>query len=194
MEDGRILPYLDIPFQHGSPRILKSMKRPAATVNTLERIRTWRDICPDLSIRSTFIVGYPGETEDDFEQLLAFLEAAQLDRVGCFQYSPVAGAVANELPNPVADEIKQDRWDRLMQSQARISAEKLSRRIGRVLEVMVDTIEATGVVARSWADAPEIDGKVYIDSEPGAKLVPGQILKVRIERADDYDLWAQAVT
>ena len=193
MEQGRILPYLDIPFQHGSPRILKLMKRPAAAVNTLERIESWREICPDLCIRSTFIVGFPGETEDDFDQLLAFLEAAQLDRVGCFQYSPVHGAAANELPDQVADEIKQDRWDRLMQFQAKISAEKLTQRIGREIEVMVDQIEATRVVARSRADAPEIDGKVYLENEPTGKLILGQLIKVRIERSDDYDLWARQV-
>ena len=191
MAEGRILPYLDIPFQHGSPRILKLMKRPAAAVNTLERIRSWREICPDLSIRSTFIVGFPGETEDDFEQLLAFLDTAQLDRVGCFQYSPVDGAVANELPDHVADEIKQDRWNRLMQLQADISAAKLAGRVGQELEVMVDSIEHDCVVARSWADAPEIDGKVFIKIGGNEKLGPGQILKVRVERNDDYDLWAR---
>jgi ribosomal protein S12 methylthiotransferase len=194
MAEGRILPYLDIPLQHGSPRILKLMKRPAATVNTLQRIRNWREICPDLTIRSTFIVGFPGETEDDFEQLLDFLEAAQLDRVGCFQYSPVQGAKANDLPGHVADEVKQDRWDRLMQFQASISTDKLAKRVGRELEVMVDSIEDGQVVTRSWADAPEIDGKVYLeDSQPGSVSL-GEIIRVKIQRSDAYDLWARQIS
>ena len=160
MAEGKLLPYLDIPFQHSSPSVLKAMRRPAATENTLNRIRAWREICPEIAIRSTFIVGFPGETEEDFEQLLDFLEEARLDRVGCFQYSAVEGAAANELPNPVPDDLKADRWDHFMQHQAQISRDKLTEKHGRQLKVLIDAIEDEQVIARSYADAPEIDGNV----------------------------------
>lgn len=191
MADGVILPYLDIPFQHGSPAVLKRMRRPAAAEDTLERIATWRRICPDLTIRSTFIVGFPGETDDDFEQLLEFLEQAQLDRVGCFQYSPVAGAAANKLDGAVPDEVKDQRWHRFMQTQAGISAAKLHGKIGRILQVLVDGESADEFIGRSYADAPEIDGQVYVRSD--RDLHPGDIVAVRIERSGDYDLWGTAV-
>ena len=189
MADGKILPYLDVPFQHASPRILKLMKRPASAENTLARIRAWRAICPDITLRSTFVVGFPGETEDDFKQLLEFLETAQLDRVGAFAYSPVEGAAANALPDAVPEALKQERLARFMAVQARISAEKLKRKIGKTLNVLVDETRMDGlVVARSSADAPEIDGVVYIENAVGLK--PGDIFQVRVVRASDHDLWA----
>src|SRR5690348_15425022 len=163
MADGRVLPYLDIPFQHASPRILKLMKRPAHSERTLERIRAWREACPDLAIRSTFIVGFPGETDQEFEELLDFLREARLDRVGAFAYSPVDGARANELPDPVPEELKEDRLERFMEVQAEISAAKLQQKIGRILTVLVDEANEEGAVARSAADAPEIDGLVRIN-------------------------------
>jgi len=187
MAAGKILPYLDVPFQHGSARILKLMRRPAATENTLEHIRRWREICPEITIRSTFIVGFPGETSDDFQRLLEFLEEAQLDRVGCFQYSPVAGARANNLPGHVADEIKQERWDIFMQTQALISRQKLQEKTGSRLEVIIDAVDNGVTTARSHADAPEIDGNVFVSSD--RQLVAGDIVKVRIDRSGDYDLW-----
>ena len=192
MADRKILPYLDIPFQHASHRILKAMKRPAHAENVLERIQAWRKICPDLTLRSTFIVGFPGETEEDFQQLLDWLQAAQLDRVGCFQYSPVAGAAANALPDHVPDAVKQERWERLMELQQGISAQRLQAKVGQTIEVLVDEIDEEGVVARSWGDAPEIDGAVYLEDvykEDGAELQPGDIVKVHIVEADEYDLW-----
>ncbi len=185
------LPYLDIPFQHASPRILKLMKRPGNQEKTLERIKAWREICPDLVIRSTFIVGFPGETEEDFQMLLDWLEEAQLDRVGCFQYSPVEGATANELPDPVPEDIKQQRWERFMEVQQRISAEKLQQRIGQQLEVLIDSVDEEGAIGRCYADAPEIDGKVYLDGI--TDLQPGDALIATIVDADDYDLWAVPV-
>ena len=189
MADGKILPYLDVPFQHASPRILKLMKRPASAENTLARIRAWREICPDITLRSTFVVGFPGETEDDFKQLLEFLETAQLDRVGAFAYSPVAGAAANALPDAVPEALKQERLARFMALQARISAEKLRRKIGKTLSVLVDEVRMDGVVvARSSADAPEIDGVVYVENVTGLKL--GEIHRVQIVRASEHDLWA----
>lgn len=188
MAEGKILPYLDIPFQHASPRILKLMKRPGNQEKTLERIKAWREVCPDLVIRSTFIVGFPGETEDDFQMLLDWLEEAQLDRVGCFQYSPVDGATANDLPDPVPDDIKQERWERFMETQQRISAHRLQQRIGQQLEVLIDVVDDEGAIGRSYADAPEIDGKVYLDGI--TDLQPGDALLVDIVGADDYDLWA----
>ena len=188
MAEGKLLPYLDIPFQHASPRVLKLMKRPGNQEKTLERIKAWRDICPDLVIRSTFIVGFPGETEEDFQMLLDWLEQAQLDRVGCFQYSPVDGATANELPDPVPDDIKQDRWNRFMETQQRISAARLQARIGQQLEVLIDEVDEEGAIGRCYADAPEIDGKVYLDGI--TDLQPGDALVVDIVGADDYDLWA----
>lgn len=191
MAAGKILPYLDIPFQHANSRILKLMKRPAAAENNLERIRAWRKICPDLTIRSTFIVGFPGETEAEFQELLDFLSEAQMDRVGCFAYSPVKGALANELPDSVPEAIKQDRLARFMEHQAQISAARLQRRVGRIETVLIDEVVAEGAVARSQSDAPEIDGQVFID---GANhLQVGDWVQVEIEEADEYDLWARLV-
>ena len=186
MAEGRLLPYLDVPFQHGSPRVLKRMKRPAAAENTLERIRRWREICPDLAIRSTFIVGFPGETDEDFELLLAFLEEAQLDRVGCFTYSPVEGARANQLDGAVPEAVKEERWHRFMQAQAAISRARLQARVGTVQRVLVDAVDPSGAIARSRADAPEIDGVVTV--RDGQDLQPGDFADVLIESADDYDL------
>jgi ribosomal protein S12 methylthiotransferase len=188
MAGGRILPYLDVPFQHGSPRVLKQMRRPAAAENTLERIHRWREICPDLAIRSTFIVGFPGETDEEFETLLDFLGEAQLDRVGCFAYSAVEGARANEFPGAVAEELKQERWDAFMQTQAAISRARLQMKVGTVQEVLVDRVNEQGAEARSKADAPEIDGIVQI--RDGAHLAPGSLVRVMVESADDYDLFA----
>ena len=191
MADGALLPYLDIPFQHASPRILKAMKRPGNREKVLERIAAWRDTCPELVIRSTFIVGFPGETEGDFEELLEFLEQAQLDRVGCFTYSPVDGAAANQLPGHVAEAVKQERYHRFMQTQQAISANKLQRRVGERMTVLVEEPCEGGYLARSYADAPEIDGLVHIDTD--AELVPGEFYRVRIDAADEYDLFATPV-
>jgi ribosomal protein S12 methylthiotransferase len=189
MAEGKLLPYLDVPFQHASPRILKLMKRPANSQNNLERIRAWRKICPDLTIRSTFIVGFPGETETEFRELLTFLEQAELDRVGCFKYSPVMGAKANELTNPVSEEIKQERWERFMELQAQISARRLQTKIGGIQKVLIDELDGEGAIARSASDAPEIDGRVYIDN--AQHLKPGDWAQVRIVAADEYDLWGE---
>ena len=189
MAERRILPYLDVPFQHGSPSVLKRMKRPAAAENTLERIRRWREVCPDLTLRSTFIVGFPGETDAEFEQLLDFLEEAQLDRVGCFTYSPVDGARANAIDGAVPEDVREERWHRFMQTQARISAERLRARIGTTQRVLVDDVEAAGAIARSVADAPDIDGIVRI--RDGQALAPGAFADVVIEDADEYDLLAR---
>jgi ribosomal protein S12 methylthiotransferase len=189
MARGRVLPYLDVPFQHGSPRILKLMRRPAAAEDTLARIKAWREVCPELALRSTFIVGFPGETERDFDLLLDFLEEAQLDRVGCFKYSPVQGAAANKLPDPVPEEIKEERWHRFMQAQARISAARLRQKVGRCMEVLIDAAGEGGAVGRSYADAPEIDGLVHVAGE--RTLAVGDLVRVRIERADDYDLYGR---
>ena len=189
MADGKILPYLDVPFQHASPRILKLMKRPASAENNLARIQSWRQTCPDITLRSTFIVGFPGETEAEFNELLDFLGAAQLDRVGCFAYSAVEGAVANALPDPVPEEVKQERLARFMEVQARISADKLQRKLGKTLTVLVDSLENDTAVARSSADAPEIDGVVYI--EDAKNLKSGDLCQVRIIRASEHDLWAK---
>jgi ribosomal protein S12 methylthiotransferase len=191
MAEGKILPYLDIPFQHGSPRVLKLMKRPAHAENTLERIRLWRQAVPELTLRSTFIVGFPGETEDDFQQLLDWLDDAQLDRVGCFKYSPVAGAAANDLPGPVAEEIKEERWHRFMQKQQAISAARLGARVGRSIQVLVDRIEARMAIARSAADAPEIDGTVRITGKGAPGLRPGEFAEVIVTGASAYDLKAR---
>jgi ribosomal protein S12 methylthiotransferase len=193
MADGKILPYLDIPFQHASPRILKAMKRPGDIEGTLARINRWRAAVPELTLRSTFIVGFPGETEQDFQLLLDFLNEAQLDRVGCFAYSPVEGATANALPDPVPDELKQERLARFMETQAEISAAKLERKIGRELTVLVDEITDDGTaLARSAADAPEIDGVVII--EDGAGLEVGEFATVRITDAGEHDLWGEAIS
>jgi len=191
MAAGKILPYLDIPFQHASRRILKLMKRPAAAENNLERIKAWRAICPDLIIRSTFIVGFPGETEAEFEELLDFLTQAQLDRVGCFAYSPVKGAVANDLPEQIPEAVKQERLARFMAHQAQISAERLQQRIGRIETVLIDEVVAEGAVARTRADAPEIDGQLFIDG--ATHLQVGDFVTVEIEEADEYDLWGRLI-
>ncbi len=191
MAEGRLLPYLDIPFQHASERILKLMKRPAATENVLARIRRWRELCPDLTLRSTFIVGFPGETEEDFETLLDFLDVAQLDRVGCFAYSPVKGASANALPGQVPDEVKEERLARFMAFQSQISADRLEARVGRRMQVLVDEVVEEGAVARSQADAPEIDGQVFIDGAVHLKV--GEWVEVEIEEVDDHDMWAHLV-
>ncbi|MEN3031372.1 30S ribosomal protein S12 methylthiotransferase RimO [Chromobacterium amazonense] len=188
MRDGKILPYLDIPFQHASQKILKLMKRPANSDNVLARIKKWREICPELVIRSTFIVGFPGETEEDFEELLQFIREAELDRVGCFTYSPVEGATANELPNPVPEEVKEARKERFMAVQAEISARRLERRVGQTLQVLVDEIDDEGTaVCRSYADAPEIDGLVFV--EDAADMQPGEFYQVEIVDCSEHDLW-----
>jgi ribosomal protein S12 methylthiotransferase len=191
MADRKVLPYLDIPFQHGSPRVLKLMKRPAHAENTLERIRTWRKAVPDLAIRSTFIVGFPGETEADFQVLLDWLDEAQLDRVGCFKYSPVEGATANDLPGAVPDEVKDERWHRFMQKQQGISAARLAAKVGRKMRVLVDAVKARTAIARSEADAPDIDGSVRITGAGVTKLKPGEFADVEITAAGDYDLKAR---
>jgi len=191
MAEGKILPYLDIPFQHANSRILKLMKRPAASQNNLERIKAWREICPDITLRSTFIVGFPGETEQEFEQLLQFMTEAQLDRVGCFAYSPVKGAAANDLPDLIPEEIKQERLARFMAHQAEISAARLQQRIGRIETVLIDEVVEEGAVARSKADAPEIDGQVFIDG--ATHLKAGDFVDVELEEADEYDLWGRLV-
>jgi len=192
MAEGKILPYLDIPFQHASPRILKLMKRPGNIDKTLERIQNWRKQVPDITLRSTFIVGFPGETDAEFEELLDFLREAELDRVGAFTYSPVEGAKANELPNPVPEELKEDRLEQFMAVQAEISAAKLKRKIGRSIKVLVDSASSEGAIARSAADAPEIDGVVHIRN--GQKLKPGQFTDVVVESADEHDLHATLIS
>ncbi|KMN15704.1 30S ribosomal protein S12 methylthiotransferase RimO [Pseudomonas weihenstephanensis] len=192
MAAGKILPYLDIPFQHASPKVLKSMKRPAFEDKTLARIKNWRVICPDLIIRSTFIVGFPGETEEDFQYLLDWLSEAQLDRVGCFQYSPVEGAPANDLDlDIVPDDIKQDRWDRFMAHQQAISAARLQMKIGKDIEVLIDEVDEQGAVGRCFFDAPEIDGNVFIATDKDIK--PGDKIMCRVTDADEYDLWAEVI-
>ena len=187
MAEGKILPYLDVPLQHASPTVLKSMKRPGSIDRTLERIHKWRDICPDITLRSTFIVGYPGETEQDFELLLDFLTKAELDRVGCFPYSPVEGAQANALANQIPEAIKQERFHRFMQLQQTISSKKLRNKVGQTLSVIIDEVDAEGAIGRSMADAPEIDGVVYLNDENSVKV--GDIVQVEIEHSDEYDLW-----
>ncbi|WP_148863444.1 30S ribosomal protein S12 methylthiotransferase RimO [Marinobacter fonticola] len=191
MAEGKILPYLDIPFQHASPRVLKAMKRPAHDSKTLERIRKWREICPELTIRSTFIVGFPGETEEDFQYLLDWLDEAQLDRVGAFKYSPVEGAKANEIDGAVPEEVKEERLARFMAKQADISAARLQRKIGTEIDVLIDEVDEEGAIGRSKADAPEIDGMVYLNDETG--LAPGQIVRARVTHADEHDLWADLI-
>jgi ribosomal protein S12 methylthiotransferase len=191
MSEGKVLPYLDVPFQHASPRILKSMKRPASAENNLDRIQAWRKICPELTIRSTFIAGFPGETERDFEELLEFLHEAELDRVGCFSYSAVDGAAANALPNPVPEEIKEQRRARFMAAQETISARRLQRKVGQTLDVLIDEVSANRAVGRSSADAPEIDGVVHVRN--ARALRPGSMARVAITRADIHDLHGKLV-
>lgn len=187
MADGKLLPYIDMPLQHGAPSVLERMKRPAATEKTLDRIAQWRNICPELTIRSTFIVGYPGETDAEFEMLLAFIEQAQLDRVGCFEYSPVKGAAANALPDPVPEPLKKERWERFMGLQQSISANKLKQKVGTLQTVLIDEVNQDGALGRTAADAPEIDGVVHL---PGhTELRPGDWVEAEISAADDYDLW-----
>ena len=189
MAAGKILPYLDIPLQHASPKILKAMKRPGSVERMLERIKKWREICPELTLRSTFIVGFPGETEEDFQLLLDFLQEAQLDRVGCFKFSPVEGAVATDMSDQVPEDIKEQRFHRFMQVQQAISAQRLQQKIGKTLAVIVDEIDEQGIVGRSMADAPEIDGVVYVDNLSQRAVKIGDIIQVTITQADEYDLW-----
>ena len=191
MAEGKILPYLDIPFQHASPRILKAMKRPAFEDRTMARIHRWREQCPDITLRSTFIVGFPGETESEFQYLLDWMSEAQLDRVGCFQYSPVEGAPANALEGAVPDEVKQERYDRFMAHQQAISTERLARKVGKEFDVLIDEVDEDGAVGRSSADAPEIDGSVFVDS--AVPLKPGDMVRVRVTDSDEYDLWAERI-
>ena len=189
MAEGLLLPYLDIPLQHASPKILKVMKRPGKIDRTLERIKQWREICPDLTLRSTFIVGFPGETEEDFQMLLDFLKEAQLDRVGCFKFSPVEGAPATEMADQVPEDVKEERFHRFMQLQQEISAERLKQKIGQTLDVIVDEIDDEGIIGRTKADAPEVDGLVYIENLSGAPVKVGEFIKVTITHSDEYDLW-----
>ena len=191
MAEGKILPYLDVPLQHAQPRILKAMKRPANSENTLARLHHWRSLCPDITVRSTFIVGFPGETDDDFEYLLDFLQEAQLDRVGCFMYSPVTGATANALPNPVPEEVKEERLSRFMAVQEDISTAKLQRKIGKTMMVLIDEIGDEGAVTRSSADAPDIDGQVFIEDSSGLNI--GEFVEVKIIAAEEHDLWGVRV-
>ena len=189
MAEGLLLPYLDIPLQHASPKILKAMKRPGKIDRTLERIKQWREICPDLTLRSTFIVGFPGETEEDFQMLLDFLKEAQLDRVGCFKFSPVEGAPATEMADQVPEDIKEERFHRFMQLQQEISAERLKQKIGQTLDVIVDEIDDEGIIGRTKADAPEVDGLVYIENLSGTPVKVGEFIKVTITHSDENDLW-----
>ena len=191
MAAGKVLPYLDIPFQHASPRILKLMKRPAFEDKTLARIKQWRETCPDLAIRSIFIVGFPGETEAEFQYLLDWMTEAQLDRVGCFQYSPVEGAPANALDGAIPDEVKQERWERFMAHQQSISAARLQKRIGQKTQVLIDEVNDDGAIGRSYSDAPEIDGCVYVSTD--RRLKPGELVDVEIMDADEYDLYADTL-
>jgi ribosomal protein S12 methylthiotransferase len=191
MADGKILPYLDIPFQHASPPVLKAMRRPAHAEKTLERIHRWRDICPDLAIRSTFIVGFPGETDEDFEALLNFVEEADIDRVGCFRYEPVEGAKSNELPGAVPDDLMEERWNALMETSQAVSAARLQTKVGREIEVIVDSVDGDGATGRSVWDAPDIDGSVFIPHEDD--LTPGDIVRARVVKASEYDLEADLV-
>ncbi|UPK53038.1 30S ribosomal protein S12 methylthiotransferase RimO [Aeromonas veronii] len=192
MRDGKVLPYLDIPLQHASPRILKLMKRPGSVERTLERIQKWREICPQITLRSTFIVGFPSETEEDFQMLLDFIDKAELDRVGCFKYSPVEGALANELPDPVPEAVQEERFQRFMELQQQVSIRKLARKVGQEMTVIIDEVDEEGATGRSFADAPEIDGLVYLNGETGLK--PGDMVKVRIDESDEYDLWASLIS
>ena len=189
MADGTLLPYLDIPLQHASPKILKAMKRPGSIDRTLERINQWREICPDLTLRSTFIVGFPGETEEDFQLLLDFLKEAQLDCVGCFKFSLVEGVPVTEIVEQVPEDVKEERFHRFMQLQQEISANRLKQKIGKTLDVLVDEIDEEGIIGRSKADAPEVDGLVYVDNLSGINVKAGDVIKVTITNSDEYDLW-----
>ncbi|MEE2690412.1 MAG: 30S ribosomal protein S12 methylthiotransferase RimO [Pseudomonadota bacterium] len=191
MAEGKILPYLDIPFQHASPTVLKAMRRPASGEKTLDQIRRWRAVCPEIALRSTFIVGFPGETEEDFSLLLDWLKEARLNRVGCFKFEPVEGARANELPGAVPEEVKEERYARFMEAQQKISADILQEWIGRDIDVLIDRVAEDGAVGRSYADAPEIDGAVVLDGETGLK--PGDMARARVIDADPYDLWAEVL-
>jgi ribosomal protein S12 methylthiotransferase len=191
MNEGKVLPYLDIPFQHASPEVLKTMKRPAAQDKTLARIKRWREECPDLALRSTFIVGFPGETDSNFAYLLDWLDEAEIDRVGCFKYEPVEGAKANEIAEPVDEDEKQDRFDRFMEAQRQISEGRMAKKVGRTLPVLIDEVDEDGATGRSPADAPEIDGNVYLDGE--TTLKPGDLVQAKIDQADEYDLWGTVV-
>jgi ribosomal protein S12 methylthiotransferase len=190
MAEGLVLPYLDIPFQHAHPDVLKRMARPAAAARTLDEIAAWRSVCPDRTLRSTFIVGYPGETEEEFQTLLDWLDEAQLDRVGCFQYENVAGARSNDLPDHVPAEVKQERFDRFMEKAQAISAARLAQKVGKVLDVIVDEVDGEGATCRTKADAPEIDGNLFID-EGFEGLAPGDIVRVEVDEAGEYDLWGR---
>jgi ribosomal protein S12 methylthiotransferase len=191
MAEGKILPYLDIPFQHASPRVLKAMRRPAHQERTLERLAAWRRACPDLAVRSTFIVGFPGETEDDFQLLLEWLKEARLARVGCFKYEPVEGAAANALGPAVPEEVKEERWHRFMQAQQEVSLDLMTAKVGRTIDVIIDVVNGEGAVGRSKWDAPEIDGAVNLEGDGALALGPGNIVKARVTRADAYDVWAE---
>jgi ribosomal protein S12 methylthiotransferase len=192
MAEGKILPYLDIPFQHASPRVLKAMRRPAHQERTLERLARWREVCPDLGVRSTFIVGFPGETEEDFGLLLDWLKEARLARVGCFKYEPVEGAAANDLGAAIVpDEVKAERWHRFMAAQQQVSAKLMAARVGRTIDVIVDEVDADGATGRSKWDAPDIDGSIFLEGAAGVK--PGDIVPARVTNADEYDLWGQRV-
>jgi ribosomal protein S12 methylthiotransferase len=191
MADGKILPYLDIPFQHASPRVLKAMRRPAHQEKTLERLRKWRDVCPDLAIRSTFIVGFPGETEADFEFLLDWLKEAKIARAGCFKYEPVEGAAANTIAEAVPGEVKEERWHRFRAAQREVSAALTASRVGKTIDVIVDEVDEDGVIGRSKWDAPEIDGSVFLNRAAAVK--PGDIVRARVTNADEYDVWGELV-
>ncbi|SNS27327.1 MULTISPECIES: 30S ribosomal protein S12 methylthiotransferase RimO [unclassified Azospirillum] len=191
MADGKVLPYLDIPFQHAAPNVLKAMKRPANTDKVLDRIKMWRQGCPDLTLRSTFIVGFPGETEQDFQYLLDWLTEAQIDRLGCFKYEPVEGAPANEIPGAVPPEVQEERWNRLMAHQQEISAARFAAKVGRDMDVLIDEVDEDGAIGRSWSDAPEIDGNVFLNGETDLK--PGDMVRVKIDESDEYDLWGSRV-
>jgi ribosomal protein S12 methylthiotransferase len=191
MAAGKILPYLDIPFQHASPKVLKAMRRPASSEKVLDRIANWRKGCPDLTIRSTFIVGFPGETEEEFQYMLDWLQEAQLDRVGCFKYENVADADSDAIAGHVPQEVKEERWNRFMETQQIISAQRLTRKIGRTLDVLVDEVTPEGIVARSYADAPDIDGVVHVEAK--GRVLPGSIIKVMITDSDEYDLYGTAI-
>ena len=192
MAEGLVLPYLDIPFQHADPGVLRRMARPAAAARTLDEIAAWRATCPDITLRSTFIVGYPGETEAEFQTLLDWMDEAQLDRVGCFKYENVAGARSNALPDHVPEEVKQDRWDRFMEKAQAISEAKLAAKVGRTLQVIVDEVDDQGATCRTMADAPEIDGNLFID-EDFATLTPGDLVTVQVDEAGEYDLWGRVI-